>query len=77
MKIPERATPFLGELIIADHLFPEGPASRGTGRESGVVHTAGLSWGRDQQSMCWSCGPSTMDWKRERSLKRKALDIHD
>lgn len=50
MKIPETATPFLGEPIIANHLFPEGPASRGAGGESDVAHTAGISWGRDQQA---------------------------
>ena len=31
MKIPETEEPFLGELIIASHLFSEGPASRDLG----------------------------------------------
>lgn len=43
MKIPERQKPFLGDLIIANHLFPEGPASPGTGGGSGMTHTDGPS----------------------------------
>lgn len=69
MKIPERDETFLGELLIASHLFPEGPATTAPENqawESDMAYPDGLFLAGDQQGVCYTCEASKIDWKLQK-----------
>lgn len=69
MKIPEKDETFLGELLIASHLFPVSPGTIDTENqawESDMSYPDGLFLGGDQQSMGYSWEASKIDWKLQK-----------
>ena len=76
MKTPERDQTFLGELLIASHLFPVSSATIDTENqawESDMSYPDGLFLRGNQQGMGYSCEASKIDWKLQKPQTKACI----